>query len=98
MIPYVKFKVPNSELRKSSHRRGYTRTWYRVRGLYLKHHPLCSIPDCTAFATEVDHKKRIEAGGDMYDWDNLQALCKSCHSKKTVREDGGFGRAKSSHD
>jgi len=25
-------------------------------------------------------------GGEKYDEDNLQALCKSCHSSKTLRE------------
>lgn len=28
----------------------------------------------------------------LWDFDrNVQALCKSCHSRKTVQEDGGFG-------
>lgn len=27
----------------------------------------------------------------MYDWDNLQAMTKPCHDRKTARYDGGFG-------
>lgn len=39
-------------------------------------------------ATEVDHIiPRSKGGTDI--WENLQALCKSCHSKKTRRENSG---------
>ncbi|ELK38933.1 HNH endonuclease, partial [Brevibacillus agri BAB-2500] len=43
-------------------------------------------------ATVVDHI--VPHKGDMRKfWDrmNWQALCASCHSKKTAKEDGGFG-------
>ncbi len=33
---------------------------------------------------EVDHIKEIAAGGDMWDKENLQTLCYSCHKKKTA--------------
>ncbi|WP_425303006.1 HNH endonuclease [Nocardia otitidiscaviarum] len=26
------------------------------------------------------------AGGDRYDWSNLQSLCRPCHQAKTVRD------------
>lgn len=42
-------------------------------------------------ATDVDHIVPREQGGSDQ-WSNLQALCHSCHSKKTATEDGGFGR------
>jgi len=42
----------------------------------------------------VDHVRPLSDGGDHYDADNLQALCRSCHARKTCREDGGFGLAK----
>ncbi len=35
---------------------------------------------------EVDHKTALEDGGDLYDLDNLQALCRSCHFSKSRRE------------
>ena len=41
----------------------------------------------TRVATEVDHIQPLSRGGG-HEWDNLQALCKSCHSKKTARETG----------
>ncbi|MFA5379199.1 MAG: HNH endonuclease signature motif containing protein, partial [Dehalococcoidia bacterium] len=53
--------------------------------------PICVM--CGRPATDVDH---IEPHCGDYDkfWDesNLSALCHSCHSRKTAREDGGFGR------
>ena len=37
---------------------------------------------------EVDHVRRLEAGGDLYDLSNLQTLCKNCHFIKTGAENG----------
>ena len=41
-------------------------------------------------ATEVDHIVPKSAGGTDA-MDNLQALCKSCHSRKTAKE-GRWGK------
>ena len=54
--------------------------------MYLRAHPLCV--DCQAerrvtAATEVHHIKALRDGGDHND-DNLMALCKSHHSKRTA--------------
>ena len=35
---------------------------------------------------EVDHVRPIRSGGAVWDPDNLQTLCKSCHSIKTASE------------
>ncbi|WP_374760491.1 HNH endonuclease [Nocardia cyriacigeorgica] len=41
--------------------------------------------DCLGSATEVDHRRnRANNGGDGMD--NLQAVCSSCHAKKTHTE------------
>ena len=37
-------------------------------------------------AKEADHITPIEQGGEPYDLANGQGLCKSCHSKKTAKE------------
>ena len=42
---------------------------------------------------EVDHIVPIERGGAEFDLDNLQVLCKFCHSEKTGREKGGRVRS-----
>ena len=51
--------------------------------MFLRHNPLCL--ECGRPAEEVDHViPKARGGSDK--WENLQPLCKSCHSKKTMRE------------
>ena len=83
--------------RGSSARRGYGARWRRLREMYLRNHPICADPygihkdaDVIIGATEVDHKTPRRAGGSDTD-DNLQPLCKSCHSRKTMEEQGVGG-------
>jgi len=71
--------------RGSACSRGYGHKWRRLRRLVLARDPLCI--SCRSAgrivpATEADHiKPRREGGPDSLD--NLQGLCKSCHTKKT---------------
>lgn len=72
--------------RGSSAERGYDGRWQRLRGMYLRQHPVCV--ECagqgrTVVATEVHHKIPKRAGGTDH-FDNLLALCKPCHSRITV--------------
>ncbi len=76
------------QARGSAAARGYGHRWRKLRLMYLRAHPLCVV--CGDAASEVDHIHPRAAGGSD-DWDNLQALCKSCHSRKTRREQGGGG-------
>jgi 5-methylcytosine-specific restriction endonuclease McrA len=64
----------------------------KLRAMFLRRHPLCADPfemhgGRPVVATEVDHIQPLSRGGG-HEWENLQALCKSCHSKKTARETG----------
>lgn len=75
--------------RLSSAKRGYGRRWRRLRRAFLAVHPLCE--ECLSRfgrdepATEVHHiVPRAEGGKDTEA--NLQALCKSCHSRTTGGE------------
>ena len=75
--------------RRKTAERGYDGMWRKLRALYLSEHPLCV--ECqrngdVRAAAEVDHIRPITKGGGRLDWDNLQALCKSCHSRKTLAE------------
>ena len=71
--------------------RTYDRRWQKLRAAYLATHPLCEC-GCNRLATVVDHKQPHN-GDDalLYAWDNLQAMTKQCHDRKTVLHDGGFG-------
>lgn len=84
-----------AQKRETSASRGYGYRWQKARAGYLNRHPLCaeceSIGRVTA-ATDLDHITPHK--GDMarfWDRSNWQGLCKPCHSRKTAREDGGFG-------
>jgi 5-methylcytosine-specific restriction endonuclease McrA len=67
----------------------YTPRWRRLRKLKLTEDPLCAHCLTPTPATQVDHKKPIEQGGDPWEWDNLQSLCAGCHSRKTKSTDKG---------
>lgn len=43
---------------------------------------------CGCYGNEVDHKDGDAANNDD---ENLQTLCRPCHSEKTTKVDGGFG-------
>lgn len=77
--------------RPSAAVRGYDRTWQKLRLMHLRAYPLCvrcEESGMTVPATEVDHIRPLAHGG-THDADNLQSLCKSCHSRKTARENWG---------
>lgn len=82
--------------RGSAHQRGYNKRWQKARLTFLRNNPVCTrcaSAGLVVVATDVDHI--IPHKGDQtlfWDSGNWQSLCKSCHSKKTAREDGGFGR------
>ena len=75
--------------------RGYDGTWRKLRLMVLREQPLCA---CGRVATEVDHIIPIAKAPELrLEMSNLQAMCKSCHSRKTNAEDGGgFGGTKES--
>lgn len=95
----AKFSVDRERRRTertgSSAARGYGYKWQRIRARILAAHPLCV--ECEKrgiikLATDVDHIRPHKGNPFlMWDEDNLQPLCHECHSRKTAREDGGFG-------
>lgn len=64
--------------------------WRATRAEKLRINPYCECPDCIGKkikADMVDHKKRIEDGGDPYAMDNLQSMRNHpCHDRKRARE------------
>jgi len=84
----------SEDLRANSNDRGYGRGHQRRRAIVLAEHPLCAM--CLAegrvtAATVYDHIVPINAGGSAAAMSNGQGLCAVCHSRKTAKEDGGFG-------
>ena len=63
--------------------------WRRVRAIVLRDQPACQ---CGQPSTEVDHKiSRRERPDLALVRSNLEAKCKTCHSRRTATEHGGFG-------
>ena len=93
--PGTKFCEEHGELHRADARttkeKGYDGRWRKARARYLKRHPICVR--CLkqgkyVKATVVDHIKP-HRGTEQLFWNesNWQALCKSCHDKKTMTED-----------
>lgn len=79
--------------RPSPRTRGYSTRWDAFSKAYRARNPVCV--HCGAPSEHVDH---LDGAGPLgprgWDESNLAATCRSCHSKATVRFDGGFGRPK----
>lgn len=91
---YVVMPAPMSHPHKPFYN---SAAWRRARLAYLVSHPICEIVTsgraCSAPATEVHHRESLDARPDLaLDPTNFEAGCKRCHSRETVRLDGGFGR------
>ena len=84
------YNVSYERARGSATKRGYSYRWSKERDAYLIRNPLCVI--CLEnkeirTATEVDHIRPHKGNMALF-WDvtNWQALCKTCHSQKTGKE------------
>lgn len=100
---YCEAHAKQYENTKNRHRiskckQGYGRRWEKAREAFLIENPLCV--ECQKHgrytpATEVDHIIPHRGDQNLF-WDrkNWQSLCHSCHSKKTAKEDGGFGNGR----
>lgn len=68
--------------------------WRRTRAAFLAAHPYCECPAHAALpaiarpdATEVDHVDGLGlAGPRAFDWSNLRAMTKACHSRRTATD------------
>lgn len=81
-------KAALDRTRPSRHERGYDRAWTEFRAAYLRDHPRCQTPGCTAPATEVHHLKRVKTHPHLrLVRANVQGHCKPHHSRLTALED-----------
>ena len=63
--------------------------WKRLRASYVAQNPLCEmclLDGITTAVEDVDHRKEIKDGGDPWDYNNLQSLCRHHHINKTIDE------------
>jgi len=77
--------------RPSASARGYDTAWQHTAAAYLLANPWCGhclARDLHEPATEVDHVEPFQSKDDprRLDWENLQGLCKRCHSRKTAKD------------
>lgn len=75
-----------------------SRAWRSFRDAWLREFPLCGDRPagpsaehsaCVEFgrvtpAAQVDHIEAVREGGDHFDRSNIQSLCHSCHSSKSM--------------
>jgi len=96
--------VRSREYRSSEHKKEAARLYRTGQWQALRRQQLTLLPFCAeclkagkyTLASEVDHVVPHRNDPQLFfDPSNLQSLCHSCHSIKTAREDGGFGRARS---
>lgn len=81
----------SSENRPNSGARGYGSRWQKERKEFLEQHHVCVA--CGKPADTVDHVRPHKGDATlMWDRSNWQAMCWSCHSRKTATEDSGFAR------
>ncbi|PKM38669.1 MAG: HNH endonuclease [Firmicutes bacterium HGW-Firmicutes-9] len=77
----------NHCLRDPDTNKRYGRAWKKLRARFLLQYPLCEhcrSEGRLSAAEEVHHILPL-ANGSTNDESNLMALCKSCHSKITIR-------------
>ena len=73
------------------HRKMNHRLWSRLREEVLDKEPLCRMCSnlgISVAAQEVDHIVPLSLGG-LTSRNNLQPLCRKCHTLKTARENKG---------
>ena len=72
-----------------------SKEWVEVRKKKIQLNPFCEecIKNGTIVkASIIDHIIPIKQGGAKFDLKNLQSLCWSCHSRKSIKEGSRFGK------
>lgn len=69
----------------------HSAAWRKLSKAYRSTHPLCECDECAKKSVPLpsehtDHIVPIAYGGDPLAWENLQALNRTCHNKKSAKE------------
>jgi 5-methylcytosine-specific restriction protein A len=68
--------------------------WRKLRKQVLTINPLCVYcqkENKPTIATIADHITPVRLGGEVWELNNLQSLCESCHNKKSAKESKQYG-------
>lgn len=92
----TKYQKAQDRRRGTAAQRGYTWRWAQYSKSYRARHPLCVECERQGRVTpaqHVDHIQAVSGPDDPMFWDesNHTGLCAPCHSRKTAKQDGGFG-------
>ncbi len=91
---WVPERKPFKNLNEEKNRKVYnTRKWRSFSIDYKERNPICVKCEQEGIITAskvTDHIQRVNAGGDHYNENNLQALCKRCHNSKSGKEAHGY--------
>lgn len=87
--PCPRHQAPKPRAKRPTRQQlGYDEDWLRESEAYRAAHQICE--GCGRRPSA--HTDHIDGDRTNNTWANYQALCVPCHSRKTVRHDGGFGR------
>jgi 5-methylcytosine-specific restriction protein A len=81
--------------RETRQQRGYTDSWLEYAAWYRSQpeNVLCAC-GCRRPSEHVDHIIPAEPGSDeWWDMEGHQALARACHTRKTIRFDGAYGKS-----
>lgn len=91
---WVPERQPFKNLNEGKNRKVYRNNrWRKLSKSYKERNPFCvkcAEEGIVAASQVTDHIQRINDGGDPYDENNLQALCKRCHNIKSGKEAHGY--------
>jgi len=81
-----------------SHQKFYnSRSWREFSRTFRDKNPFCVKCQSKGIVRQsdvADHIIRIKDGGTKFDEGNLQALCHSCHNRKSGKESHGYKEEK----
>jgi len=76
---FVERKI-KKDTKKTRDKNYGTSRWKKLRAEKLRQSPLCS--DCKKPANTVHHIIPVKEGGEFWDINNLDTLCRACHEKE----------------
>lgn len=84
------WRAPKMKYVRGDHDEVYNSArWKRLRRRFIKANPLCvkCMEEGHLVEAEIaDHINPLRNGGEPFNWENLQPLCRMHHGRKTAQE------------